>query len=454
MGSRYVGLLPAHAKAVVETALPRNFGRPHAAPSPIWAVEFVRVDSRSTRRLPIWRPGQLARHGSVLLAWMLLRALAQAITVVLLARGLGTEAYGKFVAIIAVAGFVTPLAGLGLSHMLLRNGARDPAHLPQYFQRAARIWHLTLGPCVALAIALAFWLLPAGLPKLAMLAAITAELTASALTELRARQHQAQHHISAYGAINAGLPLLRLLALGVLGLLAGQVTLSSTLWVYAAASLGYLLLLWPGLPISAKALNGSPTESMPLRSGLPFSMAALAMRLQSEFNKPVLAHAGYGLAGNYNVAQRAVDMASLPLQALQESLWPRLYAQPDPKHQLRRTGLAMLALALALGFALWLGAPLLPWIVGPGYGEAIGVVRLLAWLPALQVLRSLLNFHAIHIGCTSLIGWACAFGGLASVAGVLAFVPPLGMIGAVIASYTAEAAMIAYLLFAIKRIAR
>lgn len=412
------------------------------------------MDSNRKRRLPTWRPGQLARHGSVLLGWMMLRSAAQVVTVILLARGLGAEAYGSFVAIMAVAGFVTPLAGLGLSHMLLRNGARDPAHLPQYFQRAVRIWHFTLGPCIALGVALAFWLLPDGLPKLAMLAAIAAELTASALTELRARQHQAQNRISVYGAINAGLPLLRLLSLGVLEALAGRVTLASTLWVYAAASLGYVLLLWPGLRIRAIVVASSPTESMPLRSGLPFSMAAVAMRLQSEFNKPVLAHAGYGLAGNYNVAQRAVDMATLPLQALQESLWPRLYAQPDPMHQLRRTGLALLALAMTLGCALWFAAPLLPWLVGPGYGEAIGVIRLLAWLPALQVLRSLLNFHVIHLGYTSLIGWACAIGGLASVAGVLGFVPSLGMIGAVIASYTAEAAMIVYLLFETKRISR
>lgn len=50
-----------------------------------------------------WRPGRLAQHGGALLGWMLLRAAAQAGTVVLLARTLAARTYGEFVAVIAVA---------------------------------------------------------------------------------------------------------------------------------------------------------------------------------------------------------------------------------------------------------------------------------------------------------------------------------------------------------------
>src|SRR3546814_18531870 len=87
-------------------------------------------------------------------------------------------------------------------------------------------------------------------------------------------------------------------------------------------------------------------------SGLPFSMAAFATKLQAEFNKPILAHLGFDLAGAYNVAQRASDLASMPLSALPESLWPRLYAQPNPLRQLCRTDPGLLTLALGFGCAL------------------------------------------------------------------------------------------------------
>lgn len=408
------------------------------------------MSNGSVRHWLKWRPGQLARHGGALFGWMLVRAAAQAGIVILLARTLGAAPYGAFVATIAVAGFATPLMGLGLSHLVLRNGARDPAHLPHYLKHASHIWRVTLIPCTMLAFLLAFYLLPHGLPLAVVMVAIASELAATSLTELRARQYQAQHRINAYGAINAGLPTIRLAALVLSTLLADTITLTHALCAYSGASLLFMLLI-ARLGTPTKPM-GAPREAMSWRSGFPFSIAALSLRLQGEFNKPILARAGLGLAGNYNVAQRAVDMASLPLQALQESLWPRLYAQSNPMPQLRRMGFLLMGLACLLGCALWVTAPLIGWIVGSGYENAVAVLRLLAWLPVLQAARGLLNFHVIHHGRMTLIGWACAFGGLVSVLGTLLLVPGLGMLGAAAASYASEVAMIAFLLIATKRL--
>lgn len=398
-----------------------------------------------------WRPGKLARHGSSLLAWMLLRAAAQAGTVVLLARTLAAQTYGEFVAVVAVAGFAVPLAGLGLSNMVLRNVARDPRAAPWYLKRAASIWALTLVPVAAATIVIAVMLLPSGLPFAAMGAAICGELLATSLTEMAGRYRQAQHCLHAYGAINAGLPLLRLLALGLLVFLSNQTSIASVLWTFTAASLAYALLLWPVVRVATPVPAEDATEAMPITSGLPFSASALAMRLQGEFNKPVLAHAGFGLAGSYNIAQRTVDMASLPLLALQEALWPKLYAQLNPLPQLRRTGAALLLLATTVGALIWLAAPLLPLLVGKAYESAIPVLRMLAWLPLLQVGRSLLNFHTIHHGNMHHISWACTIGGGASICAVAALVPVHGMAGAAMASYIAEITMsLALLGFAVR----
>ena len=388
-----------------------------------------------------WRPGRLAQHGGALLGWMMLRAAAQAGTVVLLARTLAVPTYGEFVAVIAVAGFVVPLAGLGLSNMVLRNVARDPQAAPWYLERAVTTWTQTLLPLSAAAIGFALLLLPKGLPVPAMAAAICGELLASSLTELAGRYRQAQHRHHAYGAINAGLPLVRLFALGLLVLLTHRTDIASVLWTFTAASVAYSLLLWPVVRAVTPVVAEDATEAMPVRSGLPFSASALAMRLQGEFNKPMLAHAGFGLAGSYNIAQRAVDMASLPLQALQEALWPKLYAQANPLPQLRRTGAALLLMALAMGVLVWVTAPLIPLLVGHAHEGAVRVLRMLAWLPLLQVGRSLLNFHAIHHGHMQHISWSCILGGGVSVCAVAALVPVHGMAGAAIASYIAEITM-------------
>lgn len=406
---------------------------------------------KALRNLLAWRPGRLAQHGGSLLGWMLLRAAAQAGTVVLLARMLAAKTYGEFVAVVAVAGFAVPLVGLGLSNMVLRNVARDPQAASLYLERAVATWVRTLLPVAAATIGIALLLLPRGLPVAAMAAAICGELLASSLTELAGRYRQAQQRHHTYGAINAGLPLLRLLALGLLILLSERTDIAAVLWTFAAASLAYALLLWPVVRVAAPVAAESATEAMPVTSGLPFSASALAMRLQAEFNKPVLAHAGFGLAGSYNIAQRAVDMASLPLSALQEALWPKLYAQANPLPQLRRTGAALLLIAMGLGALLWLAAPLLPHLVGNGYEDAIRVLRMLAWLPLLQVGRSLLNFHAIHHGHMQHISWACLIGGAVSIGAVAVLVPAHGMAGAAMASYIAEIIMsLALLGFAVR----
>ena len=86
-----------------------------------------------------WRPGRLAQHGGALLGWMMLRAAAQAGTVVLLARAMGATAYGQVVAILATASLVVSFAGLGLSHIVLRNAARAGQVVQNLFNRCAII---------------------------------------------------------------------------------------------------------------------------------------------------------------------------------------------------------------------------------------------------------------------------------------------------------------------------
>jgi O-antigen/teichoic acid export membrane protein len=132
----------------------------------------TRHDQYTIRQWLAWRPGRLALHGGSLLGWMFLRAAAQAGTVVLLARTLAVQAYGEFVSVIAVAGFAVPLAGLGLSNMVLRNVARDPQAASWYLGRATTIWTRTLLPLSAAAIGIALLLLPRGLPVAAMATAI------------------------------------------------------------------------------------------------------------------------------------------------------------------------------------------------------------------------------------------------------------------------------------------
>ena len=227
-------------------------------------------------------------------------------------------------------------------------------------------------------------------------------------------------------------------ALILLFSLAPHITAEAVLWVYPISGLPYVLLLLRTTRASAGAADTPVPEPMTVKGGLPFSLAAFATKLQAEYNKPILAQSAFDLAGSYNVAQRAVDIASLPLLALQEALLPRLYSQANPMRQLRRTGLALLLLALLLGAIVWLAAPLLPLMLGPSFSDTVAVLRMLAWLPALQTLRYLINSYVIHRAWAHLIGWTYGLSAIVGVASVTALVPHHGMQGAVISAYLTE----------------
>jgi len=382
-----------------------------------------------------WRPGAYARDGTLIFMWLLLRAAMQAVTVLLLARWLGAEGYGVFVAALAVASFFTPLAGMGMAAILLRDGARQPERIDALLRQALRWWMRAVALSIVIGVLAVQWGLPSELPWAPLIALAAGEIAAGSLVEILSRMAQARHRAARFGAIQAGLPGVRMLALLVLAMV---VTPTPTLWmlVYGASSLGYAaVLLW----IETRSIQPMPPARIAAREGLPFVTGALSYRLQAEFNKPVLAHLGYAQAGAFGIAQRVVDLAALPLSALQEALWPRLFASSDPRERALRSGAALLLLALLAGAALVLAAPLLPWLLGADYDTAAKTLVWLAFLPALQVARNVGNAWLMACGRASILNSVYITASATGVLLTVVLVPRFGLEGAAVAAYAAEA---------------
>lgn len=387
-----------------------------------------------------WRPGAYARASADILVWLVLRAVFQAASVVLLGRELGAVEYGQFVAALAITSFFTPLAGLGLQGVVLRDGARDPAHLPTLLRAALRLWwasSLGFGLLAGVAAWVALPLEPVS-PWVLLLLGLS-EVAASSGVELLARSRQARQHTRAYGVSMAGLSGARFVALLIYAAFASP-TAQGWMMVYSIVSLLYLVVLRGTTP--QPAAQPGPVPHGLLRAGLPFAVGALSFRLQAEFNKPVLARLSYADVGAYNIAQRVVDLISLPLSAMQESLWPRLFADSQPGRRLRSALVAMLALAMLLGGGMAVLAPLVPKMLGADYAPMVAVLIALAWLPAVQTMRNVGNAALITSGRTHTLTRVYVAATLASVALTLLLVPRYGLLGAVLASYLGEAAAI------------
>ncbi|MGQ9797310.1 lipopolysaccharide biosynthesis protein [Desulfosoma sp.] len=402
-----------------------------------------------------WRPGAYARDGLRIFGWLVLRAAAQAITVLLLARWLGASQYGAFVAAVAVASFFTPLASMGMAAVILGDGARTPQEIDVLLRKAVRLWLRASLAVTPIAVVAIYASLPPAAPLAALAALALAEVAAVSLVELLARVAQAKQRAGYYGAILAGLPWSRL---AVLLVLAAWVEPSLDAWVlaYAVASLLYAAVI--AAVILPRACPTDLTQPQYMRNpatvgrcgykslsaanlareGTPFVAGALASRLQAEFNKPVLAQLGYAQVGAFGVAQRVIDLATLPLAALQEALWPRVFATPHPYARLWRTGAILLLLALTAGGGLVMAAPLLPWLLGPEYAPAAEILALLAFLPAVQWLRNLGNAYLMLRGQSQKLSLVYATSAAAGVLLALLLVPPHGVDGAVWAMYGGE----------------
>lgn len=381
------------------------------------------------------------RASGGLLGWMMLRAAGQAALVITLARLLGVLGYGRFIAALAVASFFVPLAGLGLQGVLLRELARAPNRLPEQLGQALRLWWRSTTVFGILGIGVAFAALPQQIPELALFVFVPAEIASGSLVDLLARIEQSQHRVSRFGAMTAGLVLVRLLAVVIYSVWHGT-SVEGWMWAYAVGSASYAATLLAWAWRTYQPCSPRRIEYALAREGLPFAWGALTLRLQAEFNKPVLAQLGYALAGNFSVAQRAMDVACLPLTAMQEALWPRLYASTNPFGRMLFTAAVLLFLALSGGVILYFAAPLLPRLLGDGFGNTVQLLRWLAWLPALQVVRNVASFHVVAIRRTTALAWAYAAGAVTSVVATTILTIRHGLAGAAVALYLSECAMI------------
>lgn len=382
-----------------------------------------------------WRPGRYARDSLLTFFGLGARAIAQAAMVLLLARWLGPEGYGQFVATLAVVSFFGPLAGFGLQGVLLRDISREPEAGPQLLAKALALWWRSALVSSMLAAALAFAVLPGSLAWWAVTALAFGEIFGSSGMELLARVEQAHHQLGRFAALLFGLIAARLLALLLYAAFV-QPEVQEWMLVYAAAS---LFVLGGTLAWARPTKASGPIHWFKLaREGWPFASGGLAIRLQTEFNKPVLARIGFAEAGYFGIAQRVVDLASLPLVALQEALWPRIFASATPVHRALLTGTVLLLIAIVSGMLLTDIASSLPWFFGADYNPAVQLVVWLAWLPALQVARNLGNAMLIATHCSHVLHIVYATCSMVSVGVTMLLVSRFGLGGAVLAAYASE----------------
>ncbi len=310
-----------------------------------------------------------------------------------LAFGLSERDFGLYSGALAAATILATASRLGTQAMVMR-APSVPVAVGHQWQRSLSVVYLGAAVATIAMIALQPLLLPGvtvleciGLVLMQALGFVVSELGVSAgLAERDANLGLATRTIYAVGRL---VGLIGFLVLGDGGLT------SAVLWVSGAA----LISLLPIQTLVRRRLRAERSFARPTREdftrGAGFMANDGAAAAATSMDRPLLVRFGYTVdAGTYNLGYRLAQMAALPVQAfIRVTAVDYFLVGKQRPADIRRlttrlTG-AGLALGLAAGVIAFVGADLIPVLLGDRFDAVPPVVRWLAPLPALLAVQTM-----------------------------------------------------------------
>ena len=405
------------------------------------------------QRIISWRPGGLARGTLLVSLGMGVRTGIQAFVFLGIARILQTESYGAFCAVLALAGATGSLSGMGASMLIIRDTSRDAALFPETWGSYLFCWSVTTPILFGLFTLVAVTCLPSAIPLSIIVAIGLAEI---ALVPLSTASGQA---FQAFGRMK---DFSRLLTFPVAFRLAGVMLLIPVSYVSGDSE---RLLIWSVLYFVAAACAagyafrqvmrhlGAPQypawRSIPttMREGFPFAVGGAALRVYADIDKTMISSMiSLEVTGFYSAGYRVMDMAAIPVTALVETSAPRFFREGMKGKEagfryLCRILPVPLLYATTAAILLYIGAGVIPLILGETYGGAVDSLRWLAWLPLFSTLRYLFQTVLGTSGHQAPAVVLVLVGALSNVALNFWMIPLWGWRGAIVATYLAEAIM-------------
>jgi O-antigen/teichoic acid export membrane protein len=376
---------------------------------------------------------------------------------VLAARVLGRESYGRFSLALALATIGESLMDWGLHQVAIRGVARERGSAPAFFRNSAG---LKLAPSVVMVGAitlLARWIRPDGEFSIVCLLLAVSAVMRSYLLTIRGVLQGLEHF--GWDSLVVTLDRILLLALSAAVLLSGG-TLTALAWAFVAAR---TLALVAALAIAGRHI-GSLVPSFDLEvwhvlreRALPIGAFLILLNLYSYVDTVMLGvMSSDAETGLYNAAYRIYEGLTYAPAVLSAVLTPRLSAEfvsDRARHAaLGRQGLAVSAgLAAVLAVAMWFAAsPLLGRVFSAEFLNATRALQVLS--AGLIVVFPIWILQAIAISMTAerVLLRTTAIGVLVNVAANLLLIPAAGRNGAALATVIGETVCLVLLLYGVR----
>jgi O-antigen/teichoic acid export membrane protein len=399
---------------------------------------IVRTLSTSATRLG----SRAVINTTLVLGTRVVSRLVALVMVIVLARHLGDDAYGRYTTLIAYSALVSVVADLGLSPLYTREAARQPDDLPWYLGTllTGKVF-LAVAASLIFAIALA----TAGLgglivPGAALLVLTTyANLLRNTFYALGRLEFEAIA-IVAEIAIQAGLILA--------GARTGQ-GVGYFVWAYAG-SFGFTCLYC--LAVITVFRLGRLSFRFDralfrrwLRLAFPFALGAFLTNLYFRADVPILQHfKPFHEVGWYQFAYKPFESLQFVPLAVQAVAYPLLGVYfREARHRLGIAYARFFKILVVLGWPLTVGTFVLAGPVGrlfQLYPESIPALRILALAIVFLFANSAFTAMLYAVDRQDLFAWATGVAVVVNVGLNLVFIPRYGYLAASAITVVTEAA--------------
>ena len=397
----------------------------------------------------------LARDTGHLAIGQSLRLIIQAAYFILIARILGPEKYGAFVAIVALTGILTPFSGLGTNNLFIKN-VRSGKRIAGVCWGNGLIATLISGTAFSGVVFAINYLFHLRMPFSLVAAVCISDLLMLRVIELVSFGFGAVDRMKENAIQNVIGSLPRLIAIAVLTVWWHPVTLQKWASAYLVASTISTLYSW----YRAHSVWGAPRFSWSalcedVAEGVYFSIGTSAATIYNDIDKVMLGKISFAAAGIYGAAYRIIDVSMTPIRSLASAAYPHFFRRGidgmESTHSYATTQIKRACFySAALSVILWLSAPLLPLVLGTSYAPTALALRWLALLPILRSVHIFLGDSLSGAGFQGLRSAIQVAIALINVALNLAILPKHGWLGAAWTSLASDGLLLFSLWIAIQ----
>ncbi len=314
----------------------------------------------------------------------------QAAYFILIARSLGPNSYGAFVAVTAVTNILNPFVGLGSSNLFIKN-LRTEKRSANVCWGNGLILTIASGAVCTLLVLLFNLAINLGLHPADLSAICICDLILIRITDLAGSGFTACDRMIDTSIQNVLTSLYRLVGIATLSVVVKNVTLQQWTHVYLLTGIiGAAYAIYKSHQCWGRPLFDWAALREDAVEGVYFSVGTSAQSIYNDIDKTMLAKlSDFASTGIYGAAYRIIDTTMSPIRALLSAAYPRFFKVGTEglgaTYAYALTLIKRSALYGAMMFViLFVLAPALPLVLGSKYQSVVPAVRGLAIIPLLR----------------------------------------------------------------------